>query len=63
MEAAKIAYDYMSQRYDAGKATAFEFGELKNRVGRSEAQLSQAKYEFILRCKILDFYMGTPISM
>ena len=63
LEAAQVAYQYMQQRYDAGKATAFEFGELKNRIGKSEAQLAQAKYEFILRCKILDFYMGKPIQL
>ncbi|MGL5786243.1 MAG: TolC family protein [Bacteroidales bacterium] len=63
LDAAKIAYQYMQARYDAGKATAFEFGELKARIGKSEAQLAQAKFEFILRCKILDFYMGKPISL
>lgn len=63
LQAAQIAYTYMQQRYDAGKATAFEFGELKARIGKSEAQLAQAKFEFILRCKILDFYMGKPIRL
>ncbi|MGL5317950.1 MAG: TolC family protein [Bacteroidales bacterium] len=63
LEATQVSYQYMQQRYEAGKATAFEFGELKNRIGKSEAQLAQAKYEFILRCKILDFYMGKPIEL
>ena len=32
-------------------------------VGEAEAEAVQAKYEFVFRSKILDFYRGQPLRL
>ena len=61
--ASQQAFTYAQQRYSAGKSNVFEFNEAKTKYAQSMAEQSQAKYEFIFRAKILDFYNGTPIHL
>ena len=51
------------ERYNAGKSTVFEFNEAKTKYAQSLAEQAQAKYDFIFRTKILDFYNGNPIRL
>lgn len=61
--ATQEAFSYAEERYNAGKSTAFEFNEAKTKYAQSLAEQAQAKYNFIFRTKILDFYNGTPIRL
>ncbi len=60
VEASQIAFRYAYDKYNAGKATSYEYNEASNRRLRSLSEEIQAKYELVFRCKILDFYMGRP---
>ena len=57
------AFSYAQARYEAGKSTVFEFNEAKTKYAQSLAEQVQAKYDFIFRAKILDFYRGTPLKL
>lgn len=61
--ASQVAFSYAEERYNAGKSTVFEFNEAKTKYAQSLAEQAQAKYDFIFRAKILDFYNGTPIRL
>ncbi|MEG1998854.1 MAG: TolC family protein, partial [Bacteroidales bacterium] len=61
--ACKEAFHYAEKLYDAGKSTAFEFGEAKTKYAQSLSEEIQAKYNFIFRAKIIDFYNGIPIKL
>ena len=63
VDASKIAFSYAEDRYGAGKSTVFEYSEAKTKYAQSLAEQTQAKYNFIFRAKILDFYHGTPITL
>jgi len=54
---------YAEERYAAGKSTVFEYNESKTKYAQSLSQQAQAKYNFIFRTKILDFYNGIPITL
>ena len=54
--AAEIAYRFSDESYSAGRATLLELNESKNRLFKSESEMLQAKYEYIYRVKVLDFY-------
>lgn len=58
----KEAFKYSQQRFDVGLLSAVDYGLSKNNVAKSEADLVQAKYELILRAKLLDFYNGKPLT-
>ena len=57
------AFSYAQERYAAGKSTVFEFNEAKTKYAQSLAEQAQAKFDFIFRAKILDFYRGTPLKL
>lgn len=61
--ASKEALEYAQASYEAGKSTVFEFNEAKTKYAQSLAEQAQAKYDYIFRAKILDFYNGVEIKL
>lgn len=61
VEASRIAFRYEEQKYNAGKSTSYQFNDIKTRLAKSQSEALQAKYDFIFRSKILDFYNGIPL--
>lgn len=55
-EAATKAFDAMSEKYSLGRATPTEYEQAKTTALKATAERVQAKYEYILRCRILEFY-------
>lgn len=55
-QAAEVAYRFSNESFDAGKATLLELNESKNRLFKSESEMLQAKYEYLYRVKVLEFY-------
>ena len=62
-EAAAESYKYAEDRYEIGKSTVFEFSEAQTKLLSSKSEQIQAKYEFLFRAKILDFYRGEEIDI
>ncbi|WP_297449621.1 TolC family protein [uncultured Alistipes sp.] len=62
LEAAREAFRYQEEKTAAGKSTIFDFNDAKTRMEKSESELVQAKFEFLFRSKILDFYAGRPLD-
>lgn len=62
-EAASEAFRYAKDRYAVGKSTVFEFSESQTRLLSSKSEQIQAKYDFLFRAKILDFYSGKEIDI
>jgi outer membrane protein len=48
-------------RFNAGVGTSVDYQIAKNNVDRSRINLIAAKYDFILRTKILDYYQSKPL--
>lgn len=56
------SFRLMSQKYDNGQATAVEYNESKLNLTKAESDRIQAKYDYLFRTKILDFYRGQTIE-
>jgi outer membrane protein len=61
--ASKEALTYTEERYAVGRSTVYEYNESKTKYAQSLSEQAQAKYNFIFRAKILDFYNGTAIAL
>ena len=68
-QASKIAvgameesFKYMDQKYTVGAVTATEYNDAKNKLTKAKSDLLQAKYDYVFKLKVLDFYQGKPIS-
>ena len=62
-KAASESFKYAEERYNVGKSTVFEFNEVKTKLLSSRSEQVQAKYDFLFRAKILDFYRGVEINI
>lgn len=57
------AFRYVEEKYNVGMVNSVEYNQSKNDLTAAKSQLLQAKYEYIFRTKILDFYNGNPIEL
>lgn len=61
VEAMRESFHYMQEKFNVGLANALDYNDAKNKLIKAESDMLQAKYEYIFRIKILDFYLGRPI--
>lgn len=57
------SFRYTEQRFNVGMVNSLEYNDAKNRLTAAQSELLQAKYEFVFRVKVLDFYLGIPITI
>ena len=62
-ESAEASFRLMSEKYANGKASATEYNEMRTAWMKALSDGVQAKYEFMYRSKILDFYKGVPLVL
>jgi outer membrane protein len=63
VEALEEAFRYAEQRFSLGLVNSLDYTTSKTRLNKAQADLLSAKYEFIFKSKILDFYQGNPLSL
>ena len=61
MDAQELSFEYAQQRYNLGVTNSFDFEQVKNRLVNAQATLTRAKYNFVFRTKVLEFYYGIPL--
>lgn len=62
VNATQQAFEYAEQRYEVGMMNSLEFNTASNNLVRVKSELLRAKYDYIFKMKILDFYQGNPIT-
>lgn len=62
VDAATESFKYAQQKFGAGVISAFDFSTSKNRLFAAESNLLQAKYDYIFKLKVLDYYQGKPLG-
>lgn len=62
LESQEIAFQNSQERYDIGAMNAFDLEQSRLRLVNAESSLINAKYDFIFKTKVLDFYLGKPIT-
>lgn len=63
VEALEISYNNTQKRYKLGAANTFEFTTSQNNLEQAKVDLIVAKYEYLFRLKIVDFYQGKTITL
>jgi len=53
----------MSEKYANGKATATEYNEMRTSWMKALSDHIQARYDYLFRSKILEFYQGVPLEL
>jgi outer membrane protein len=55
--AAEESYRFTEQKYETERATAFELFQAKNNLTQALSELTQSKYEYVFRLKIMELLM------
>jgi len=61
LESAKLAFQFSTDRFDAGMLNSVDYSTAKTRVTLAESNLLQAKYDYLFKSKLLNFYRGKPL--
>jgi len=57
------AFRMSQQRFNVGGINSVDFQIAQNNLFNAQADLLNAKYEYIFRVQVLEFYLGNPISL
>lgn len=63
VNALETAYENTKRRFDLGAANTFEFTSAKNQVDLAKVDLTIARFDYLYRLKIVDFYQGKRITL
>ncbi|GAB1419812.1 TolC family protein [Bacteroidales bacterium] len=56
------SFHYTEQKFNVGMVNAIDYNLAKSQLAKSESELLSAKYDYLFKLKILDFYLGRPLS-
>ncbi len=57
------SFKYTEKKFEVGLVNTVDYNTSKNQLTSTQSDLLQAKYDFIFRIKILNFYRGEPITL
>ncbi len=57
------SFRYIEEKYNVGLVNSVEYNDAKTNLAVAQSDLIQAKYSFVFRTKILDFYQGLPLTL
>ena len=62
-EALQESFTYNEQKFNEGMLNVYDYNDAKNKWAKAESDLLQAKYDYLFKIKILDFFMGNPLTL
>ena len=57
------SFKYTEKKFEVGLVNTVDYNTSKNQLTATQSDLLQAKYDFIFRVKILNFYKGESITL
>ena len=63
VEAQEAAFQNAEKRFDLGAINTYDYISAKNQYDSSQVRAIIAKYDYIFKTKILDFYLGRPLTL
>ncbi len=62
VEASEQSFNFAQQKFNAGVISSFDFNQAKTRLVTAQSNLLQAKFDYLFKLKVLDFYQGKPLT-
>lgn len=60
---AEKAFEFAEKRFEAGASNVVDFNNSKSNLEIARMQALRSKYDYLFKVKVLDFYMGKPLSL
>lgn len=61
-ESSREAFNVIEQRYAVGLVNSLDFNQAQTNLNKAQFDQIQARYDFIFRGKVIDYYLGNPIT-
>jgi outer membrane protein len=62
VEAMEESFRYTEQKFNVGMLNTNDYNDSKNKLIKAQSDLLQAKYEYVFKTKVLDFYQGKALK-
>ena len=62
-DALQESFTYNEQKFNEGMLNVYDYNDAKNKLIKTQSDLLQAKYDYLFKIKILDFFMGNPLTL
>ncbi|HTX88442.1 MAG TPA: TolC family protein [Bacteroidales bacterium] len=62
LTSAEVSYKSIEKKFNVGLVTAIDYLVEKNNYNQAMSNMIQAKYDYVFKSKILDFYIGKQIT-
>ena len=63
VKSSEESFRYTEQKFNVGMITPVDYNAAKTQLLNAQSEMSQAKYEYIFKIKVLDFYKGLPLTL
>lgn len=63
VKATQESFNYSEQKFDVGLVNSVEYNDAKKEANNALSESIQAKYDFVFRTTVIDFYMGKPLTL
>lgn len=63
VESLQESFKYTEEKFNVGMVNSVDYSIAKMKLTQAESDLLRAKYDYIFKTKILDFYMGIPLTL
>ncbi len=63
LQAREISFINAQKRFNLGAINSFDFTSIQDQLYRARTEQILAKYDYMLKAKVLDFYQGYPVSL
>lgn len=57
------SFEYVQKRFDLGAATTLDYSTARTNLTTAENTLISSKYDYLFKLKVLDYYLGNPITL
>ena len=62
LESQELSFNNSQERYNLGSMNSFDLEQARIRLVNAQSSLINAKYDFVFKTKVLDFYLGKTIT-
>ncbi len=62
-QANKDAFDVIQKRYNVGLVNSVDYNTSLTNYNKAESDMIEARYTLIFRSKVIDYYLGNPITL
>ncbi|GAB4321929.1 MAG: TolC family protein [Bacteroidales bacterium] len=63
VDATAESFKYAEQKFNVGMINSVDYNNAKKEYNNALSELIQAKYEYVFRTTVIDFYMGKPLTL